>query len=344
MTLRIGVIGLGMGRHHARAYIESPKADLVAVCDLNESLLAGFKAAHPQVATFTRYQDMFAEAKLDAVSIALPNHLHAPVTNAALRAGLHVLCEKPMARNAAEAATMLETARASGKKLMIHLNYRFSPTSRFLKAYVDEGNLGEIYYARTRFLRARGIPKLGSWFSVKAYAGGGPLIDLGVHRLDLALWLMGYPRVTQVNASTFSELGPRLARQVGAQYDVEDMVVALIRLENGATLLLETSWAGGTEKREDMETALYGTGGAAIQRNTGEGYTFEALALRDIAGHLVQVSPRVYPRRVPSAIDEFIESIVQDREPEASAEQGLILMRIIDAIYRSAQAQCQVEV
>jgi predicted dehydrogenase len=149
------------------------------------------------------------------------------------------------------------------------------------------------------------------------------------------MWLMGYPRAVSVSASTFGLLGARLSEETQARYDVEDMAVALIRLENGATLNLEVSWAGGTDRREDMLTGIYGTAGAAIQRNAGEGYDFEALALRDQGGALVQVNPRVYSP-CPSAIDSFLQCIIDDCPPEASAENGLEMMRIIDAIYRSA--------
>jgi predicted dehydrogenase len=336
MKVRVGVIGLGMGRHHAKAYQDSGKADVVALCDLNEGLLAQFKGVYPKAATYTHFEDMLAKAGLDAVSVALPNCLHAEVAIAALRAGLHVLCEKPMAMNAQQAEEMLCTARETGKKLMIHLNYRFSPPSQFLKRYVDEGNLGKIYYARTRWLRAQGIPKLGSWFGIKEFSGGGPLIDLGVHRLDLAMWLMGYPRAVSVSASTFGLLSARLARESKARCDVEDLATALIRLDNGATLNLEVSWAGGTEKQEDMLTGIYGTEGAVIQRNRGEGYEFEALALRDMAGALTEVSPRLYPSPCPSAVDHFLSCIINDCPPEASAENGVEMMRILDAIYLSA--------
>ncbi len=336
MKVRVGIIGLGMGRHHARAYNESGKADIAALCDLDPKLLAQYGGMYPQAATYQSYQEMLAKGGLDAVSVALPNYLHAEVTIAALRAGVHVLCEKPMALNAQQAEEMLRVSRETGKKLMIHFNYRFSPPSQFLKRYVDEGHLGQVYYAHTRWLRARGIPKLGGWFGIKKLSGGGPLIDLGVHRLDLAMWLMGYPRAISVSASTFDLLGARLARQSNAQYDVEDLATALIRLDNGATLNLEVSWAGGTDKREEMFTGIYGTEGAVIQRNTGEGYDFEALALRDVAGTLTAVNPRMYPRECPSAIEHFLNCILQDCPPEASAENGVEMMRILDAIYKSA--------
>ena len=336
MTIRVGVIGLGMGKHHARVYSASEQAELVALCDLNEKLLADYQSEFGVDQTYTDYQTMFAEANLDAVSVVLPNILHDKVAIAALEAGLDVLCEKPMALNAQRAQSMLDAAKATGQKLMIHFNYRFSPPSQFLKRYVDEGNLGQIYYAKTRWLRARGIPKLGGWFGQKALSGGGPMIDLGVHRLDLALWLMGYPKAVSVSASSYDMLGAKIAEASGAKYDVEDLVSAFVRLDNGVTLNLEVSWAGGTEKREDMLTAIYGTEGAAIQRNRGEGYEFEVVGLRDVAGQFSEISPRALPRSVPTAVDHFIDCVANDCPPTATAEQGVILMQIIDAIYQSA--------
>jgi predicted dehydrogenase len=334
--MKVGVIGLGIGRHHARDYNDSPDAQLAALCDLDTGLLAQYKALYPQVETYTSYEEMFERAGLDAVSVALPNVLHASVTIAALEAGLHVLCEKPMALTVTEAKKMLEARDRTGKKLMIRFNFRFTPPSQFLKRYVDEGHLGQIYYAKTRWLRARGIPKLGGWFGQRRLSGGGPLIDLGVHRLDLALWFMGYPKAVAVSAACYDLLGARLAEEQQAAYDVEDMAVAMVRLENGTTLNLEVSWAGGTDKREDMVTGIYGTDGAAIQRNVGEGYDFEAVALKDMAGHFVQVSPRLYPRSTPNAVEHFVDCVIHDRPPEASAEHGVETMRIIEAIYRSA--------
>jgi len=333
--LRVGVIGLGMGRHHLREYATNPQVKVVALCDQNEQLLAEFLAQHANAKDYTSYEKMLAAGGLDAVSVALPNFLHAPVVIAALKAGCHVLCEKPMALNATEAEAMLAASKAAGKKLMIHFNYRFSAPSQFLKRYVKEGNLGQIYYAKTHWLRANGIPKLGGWFGIKKLSGGGPLIDLGVHRLDLAMWLMGYPKAKSVSAYTSGILGARIARDAGVQYDCEDLTTALIRLENGTVINLEVSFAGGTAKDQDMVTGIYGSEGAAIQRNKGEGYEFEAVVLQNVAGALSEVNPKYMPRS-ETAIEHFIGCVSNDTEPDASAENGVEMMRIIDAIYRSA--------
>ena len=150
------------------------------------------------------------------------------------------------------------------------------------------------------------------------------------------MWLMGYPKVLSVSASAFNLLSAKLAAESKARFDVEDLATALIRLENGATLNLEVSWAGGTEKQEEMLTGIYGTEGAVIQRNRGEGYDFEALALQDLGGTLTEVSPRLYPSPCPSAVEHFLDCILNDCPPEASAENGVAMMRLLDAIYLSA--------
>ncbi len=336
MTIRVGVVGLGMGRHHAKVYAASPLARLVAICDVDEKRLAEYQALYPQARAYTSYEELFASGQVDAVSVALPNYLHDTVAIAALEAGVHVLCEKPMAVSAPRAQAMLDAARAAGKKLMIHFNYRYQPASQYLKRYVDEGHLGELYYARTRWLRARGVPKPGGWFGIKELSGGGPVIDLGVHRLDLALWLMGYPKAISVSASAFDLVGRRFAQEMGVRYDVEDLATALIRLDNGVTLQMEASWVGGTDLREDMLTAIYGVNGAAIHRNMNEGYDFEALALQESDGTLVQISPKRYGAPCPSAVDDFLRCIDDGCELEAKPEHGLELMRIIDAIYLSS--------
>ncbi|MCX7806961.1 MAG: Gfo/Idh/MocA family oxidoreductase, partial [Planctomycetota bacterium] len=168
---------------------------------------------------YTSAEDMLAKEHLDAVSIATPNKFHAPLTLAAIAAGCHVLCEKPMAMNAVEAREMLDAAQKAGKRLMINFSYRFNEMSMALKQQVDAGLLGEIYFGRTVWHRRRGLPGFGGWFGQKALSGGGPLIDLGVHRLDLALWLMGYPKPVWVMGSTYQHLGLALAQKQGKTFD-----------------------------------------------------------------------------------------------------------------------------
>jgi predicted dehydrogenase len=340
--VRFGVIGLGMGRSHVEKLRQAPHADLVAVCDMDTGRLERVGNEFWVNWRTTNYEDLLGSPDVDAVVVALPNALHAPVAVAALRAGKHVLCEKPMARNAAEAERMLQAQRESGRKLMIHFNYRFTPAAMALYRFTQSGELGYAYHARSWWHRTRGIPGLGSWFTSKEAAGGGPLIDLGVHRLDLALWYMGYPKAVAVSGATYSALGNELASRVGKAYEVEDMASAFVRFDNGASLLLEASWAANGELREEMVTQVYGTKGGVIHRNVNASYEFEGRVFREEHGSYVSVTPQIYPTDLDSAQEHFARSILQDTPPIATGEHGLEVMRILDAVYASAQSGAEV--
>jgi predicted dehydrogenase len=341
-TLRVAVIGLGMGRGHVKGFSEYGKSTVAALCDLDESKLATVGEAFdvPEDARYTDYKALFRDAdtlELDAVSIALPNALHAPVAKSAFKAGLHVLCEKPLATTATQGRAMLRAAEKAGRTLMVNLSYRFRPQSQALKRMMDAGEIGEIYFGRTVWHRRRGLPGFGGWFGQKELAGGGPIIDLGVHRLDLAMWLMGNPRPTTVSAGAYGVIGPRLAKQQNKTFDVEDLGAALIRFDNGATLILEASWAGFSEKKEDMVTQLLGTEGGIVQRNVGEGYDFEAKLFTEKNGSLwaAELQQELVP--TPSSYREFVDAVLEGREPLATGQHGLDIQLILDGIYRSAQ-------
>jgi predicted dehydrogenase len=242
-----------------------------------------------------------------------------------------------MAMNANEARAMLAAAEKAGRRLMINFSYRFTEQSQALKDRVDAGELGEVYFARTIWHRRRGMPQFGSWFGQKAFSGGGPLIDLGVHRLDLALWLMGYPKPVWVMSSTYNPIATALAAQQGVTYDVEDLAVGLIKFENGATLEVEASWAANIKERELMETRLFGTKGGLVQRNLNETYEFEAEMYVERDGAHYDVKLHIPRGRVKSAMYHLIESIVNDTPHVATGEEGLLVMEILDAIYKSAE-------
>jgi len=332
---KVAVIGLGMGRGHARAAAENPKADLVAVCDIDKARLAQY-AAEFDCAGYRDYGKMLREQKPDIVSVSLPNVLHKPATIAALDAGAHVICEKPMAMNTREAEQMLAAARKKRKKLMINFSYRFTGEAKALKKVVDAGTVGDIYYARTGWHRTRGIPKLGGWFARKKFSGGGPLIDLGVHRIDLAMWLMGDPKPLTISAGTYDRLGKSIARKARKKFDVEDLAVAMVRLDNGATLLVEVSWALNTERREEMFTYLYGTKAGICHRNVGQGYDFEACVFGEWNGTYVSSRIASVPK-AENSMDHFIDVIVEGVKPITTAENGVNVMKVLDGIYKSAR-------
>lgn len=335
-TLRIGVIGLGMGRHHIAGYQSHPGAQVVAASDVDENRLSEICDKYNVPQRYTSVADMLANERLDVVSVATPNRYHKELALAAFAAGCHVLCEKPMAMSAAEGREMLAAAQQAGKRLMINFSYRFSDQSVALKQQVDSGMLGDIYFARTVWHRRRGLPGFGGWFGQKELSGGGPLIDLGVHRLDLALWLMGYPRPVWVLGSTYNPIGSAMAARQGKQFDVEDLAVGLVKFENGATLELEASWATNMKESEFMETRLYGTKAGLVQRNLDETYKFEAEIYLEKEG--AHFDMKLHPP-VPGAVSpyvHFVDAILNDRPHTAPGEEGLLVMEILDAIYRSA--------
>lgn len=263
-TLRVGIVGLGIGRHHLRAYQQIPGVEIVALADTNPDRLKEFGEANHIPYLYEDYQPLLARNDLDIVNICTPNALHAPIAIAAMESGKHVLCEKPLASTLADAEAMVATAERTGRALQVTFNHRQRGDVRALKAMMDEGQLGRIYHAKAWWLRRNGIPGMGSWFTQKALAGGGPLIDLGVHMLDMALFLMGEPPVRSVSGAVYAELGPH--RQGGAGYEVEDLASAFIRMENHASLLLEASWATYRANNDEYGVTLYGTeGGAEIK-------------------------------------------------------------------------------
>ncbi len=339
---KVAVIGLGMGRGHARAAADNPKADLVAVCDIDKGKLEQY-ATEFDCAGYGDYRKMLREQKLDIVSVSLPNVLHKPVTVAALNAGAHVICEKPMAMNTREAEQMAAVARAKRRKLMINLSYRFTGAAKALKKVVDSGTVGEIYYGRTGWHRTRGIPKLGGWFAQKKLSGGGPLIDLGVHRIDLAMMLMGDPRPVTISAGTYDRLGKSIARKARKKFDVEDLAVGMIRFDNGATLLVEVSWALNTERREEMFTYLYGTKAGICHRNVGQGYDFEACLFGEWNGTYISSKIERIPKN-ENSMDHFIDVIVDGVKPVTTAENGVNVMKVLDGIYKSARLGREIRV
>lgn len=344
-----GVIGLGIGRHHLREYASHPKCTIGAICDADAERLGQVQAEYglPEERCFTSTGALMRAAGdlgLDAVSVALPNALHAPVTIAALRAGLHVLCEKPMAMTARQGERMIAAAKKAKRTLGLNLSFRFVPQSRALKDMVDAGRVGDVYYAHTRWWRERGLPKFGGWFGQRKLSGGGPVIDLGVHRMDLAMWLMGNPEPSRVSASTYDAIGSRLAREQRKRFDVEDFGAAFVRFTNGASLVLEASWAGFSGKREDQLTEILGTRGGIVQRNLNEGYEYEASVYSEENGTLTETVIRRRLEASPSAYAEFVDALVEGREPLAPALHGLQVQRVLDGIYRSARMGREVKV
>ena len=347
--LRVGVIGAGVGALHLAAYAQIPQVEIVALAELDDDRVRRVAAEYHVPQTYREYEHLLAAPDIDAVSVCLPNVLHAPVSIAALRAGKHVLVEKPLARNAEEARAIVAAAHAHDRVLMVSFDKRYRNDVQWIRQYIDSGALGQIYYAKAHWMRRAGIPRLGSWFVSKEQAGGGPLIDLGVHVLDIAMYLMGEPRPLSVSASAYAEFGPRgLKSWAGREqfsdelnvYEVEDLATAFIRLEGGATLLLEASWATHSAAGDDFGVTLYGSEGGVelMVRN----YTYEntVRTFTDIGGAPVDLAPKI-PKGAGGhgeVIRRFVAAILDGRPAIPSSDEGLLRAELLDACYRSAAA------
>ncbi len=337
---RVGVVGLGMGQGHIRSFQSHPNSDVVAITDVNEDRLKEIGEKFGIKARYTDHSKMLAEEDLDIVGVATPNIFHKPITIEALEAGCHVLCEKPMAMNAQEAEDMLAAAKTADRKLMINFSFRFKPQSWAIKRQVERGRIGDVYMARTLWHRRRGFPGFGGWFGQKDKSGGGPLIDLGVHRLDLALWFMGYPEPTYVLGSTYNHIGKRVSKEEGKKYDVEDLAAAFIKFKNGACLILEASWAANIQQKEHMKTRLFGTKGGALNYNLNGGYDFgtDLYVEEDGCQFDMKLNSKMGIKDAPpTAMHNMVDSLVTGNPNTATGQEGLIVMKLLDAIYKSAE-------
>jgi predicted dehydrogenase len=344
--VRAGVIGCGAGLFHLEGYAENPRATVVALAGLDAERCRSLAKQFDVPAIYGDYAELIAQPDIDAVSVAVPNNLHLPVCVAALEAGKHVLVEKPLARNAEEGERIVQAAKASGKILAIAFNRRHRHDVALLKQHVERGGLGRIYYAKAFWMRRAGIPGFGTWFTRKEQAGGGPLIDLGVHVLDMALYLMGNPAAASVTAATYAELGSRgkgawtgsrFAVAYDNPYEVEDLATAFIRLEGGAVLQLETCWAAYTGMTDEFGVTLFGDEGGAEIHVKDYALTGTLRTFGDFEGIPTDAMPRLQKTHGHSEIIKgFVSGILDGTPVSPSGEEGLDRTRLIDAIYRSA--------
>lgn len=339
----IGIIGSGgiAQTCHMPGYASIPgKCEIMAVADANEETAKAAAEKFGVSKVYTDYKQLLALPEVDAVSVATPNLYHKQPTIDALLSGKHVLCEKPMAMNASECREMIRAQRQSGKILQIALQWRFGGAVQFMRRFIDSGSMGDIYYARSMALRRRGVPGWGVFID-KEKQGGGPLIDIGVHILDLTLYLMGYPKPVSTSAKTYNAMGtnPKYFNPWGeydrSKFTVEDFAVGFIRFENGATITLESSFMANLQT-EIFGCHLFGT---------------EAGALLDLFGpHPVAIYSEtnqqlfdMTPQNIPSVksmhteeVVAFVDAILENKPSPVPGEQGLVLNAIFDAMYKSS--------
>ena len=336
---KVALIGTGSISQsvHIPAYVKHPDAEIIAICDINEETLAkvGDEQKIAKEFRFTDYNKLLKLDGIDLVDVCTPNYVHMDPTVKALDSGKNVICEKPIALNAKEGQKMVDAEKRSGKKLMIAYCWRWNSGAQALKRFVDAGQMGEIYYARVQALRRRGVPSWGVFID-KEKQGGGPLIDIGCHALDLTLHLMGHPKPVSASGMSVTKFGTKKGT-FGAwgpwdydNYTVEDFAAGFIRFDNGATLVLESSFCANIET-DVFNTSLMGTEGGA---------SLDPLKMyREENGMLIDISP-VMLKKVgahEAEIYAYIDAIRTGKPSPVPGEQGLMVAKILDAIYLSSE-------
>lgn len=342
--IRVGLIGAGsIANTHALSYNQVPDVELVAVCDIKKEKAESFAAKHNIPNAYGSIEEMIAAEKLDAADVCVWNINHAKCSIYAMEHGLHVICEKPMAYNTEEAEEMKKVSEKTGKVLMIGFVTRFQDETRVVKDYIDKGYLGEIYYAKAQYVRRHGNP--GGWFGDKSRSGGGPVIDLGVHVIDRARYLMGLHKPVSVYGATFTKLGKRanLKTNVGwvpADFspsdpcDVEDFGTAIIRFDNGSVIQLETAYSINDTPKSGL--TLCGDKGGM---KTGDGPLTLYTEMNDFMVDVKIDTNNLNDKKelFVAELQHFADSVLGRCECTATAEDGVICMKILDAIYESAR-------
>ena len=344
MTVRVGVIGCGIGRWHMENYTKVRGARLAAICDLDEAKLEQAAEAFGVKTTYTDYRELCAADDIDAVSVCLPNSLHAPAAVCALEHGKHLLCEKPIADSLKNARKIAAAAKKADCTAMMAMKLRYGPEATYVRSVLEKGKLGDVYYSYNSYLRPLGgIPKMGSWFTRKRFAGGGALIDNGVHLLDLTWWLMGCPKPVAADGQGYAKFGPLGKGAKGwtggadpEAFDVEDLGVGMIRFDNGATALLDNGWATLVEPQGVMGIRLLGTQGGAT--------LWPLRVIADKGGECVETTPDPAKLKARNQFEHFIRCIRRGEQPGSTIGQGVTILKMLDALYRSARVGRSVKI
>lgn len=332
-TVRIALVGVGAAAqiNHLPVLKKMDGVELVALCDRDPEKAARVAQKFGVPASYNRFEELLADDSIDAVDITTPNYLHAPMAEAALDAGKHVLCERPLARSLAEATAMAKAAKKADRLLMCALQHRFRPDAQLLRKFVDKGDLGSIFLAKGGWLRQKTEWDSDEWRAQKRASGGGVVLDLGFQMIDLALWVLGDPKVESVTASVHRS----------RKDEVEDSATAFLRLASGATLTLELTW-GLLMEKDFAFLNLFGSGGAALLN--------PFRVHKGMHGTLVNVTPTLetsrnqYRQSMEAQLGHFMEAVRGGKSPMGLAQDILPVMELMDAVYKSAELGKEVKV
>lgn len=348
--LKIGIIGCGgiANGKHLPSLKKLQNVEMVAFCDCikERAIKASKEYGTDDAKIYVDYKELLKDKSIDVIHVLTPNKSHSVITVDALESGKHVMCEKPMAKTAAEAMKMLEAANRTKKKLTIAYQTRHRADSVFLKKTCENGELGDIYFAKAHAIRRRAVPTWGVFLD-EDEQGGGPLIDIGTHALDLTLWLMDNYKVKSVMGNTYHKLGKKKnAANAWGPWDpkkmiVEDSAFGFITMKNGATIILESSWALNSLDVGEAMTTLCGTEGGADMKDglriNGEKFSrlYTTKPELDIGGVAFYDSVTESDADIEARL--WIDSIINDTDPAVKPEEALVVTTILEAIYESAK-------
>ncbi|WP_159874406.1 Gfo/Idh/MocA family protein [Novosphingobium sp. 9U] len=320
---KVGFLGTGwIGRHRMEAALATGAIEAAAICDPSPECIAEAAQLAPDAAILPSSEALL-DQDLDGLVIATPSALHAEQSIAALERGMAVFCQKPLGRNAAEAQAVVDAARRADRLLSVDFSYRYTAAAQALAEQIRSGNLGQLFAADLVFHNAYGPDK--PWFYDRAQSGGGCVMDLGVHLVDLLLWLLDFPEVRDVS-STLLAGGKPLAGEA-----VEDYAVAQLTLANGVVARLACSWRLQAGQEAVIETSLYGTGGGASLHNLGGSfYDFEGKRFAGTTSELLISPPDAWGGRAAAA---WAEQLARDYRFDPSAERLVDVARVLDRIY-----------
>ncbi len=336
--LRIGVVGAGniAVNAHLPAYKACNNIDIVAIADLNIDRAKEAAESFGIPAYFASVEDMLAGVELDAVDICTWNNGHAPVCIAAAKAGKHIVCEKPMAKDLSDAKAMEAAVKEAGVTFMLAVPGRFNNQNMYVRELFEAGELGDVYYAKVANVRRRGTPT--GWFTDKKTSGGGPVIDIGVHSIDAAWYLMGTPKPVRVSAQTFAPHGDYQTKGVGRwqgtpcpdnQFDCEDAGAGVIHFENGASMLFEATWAFNGPNHTDVQVV-----------GSKAGVTLNPLTVYGERGGYLSddVITVGDDDRFAAELRHFADCVLNGTPPKYPLEQAVQMQEMLQAIYDSAQS------
>lgn len=355
--LKIGIVGCGgiMKWMHLLAYAHMDNVEIVALCDIVPGRAESTKAfAHEQYGSdcldnancYENFDEFILDPAIEAVDICTPNYLHSPFACKAFEAGKHVFSEKPDSVSVEDVLKMKEASEKAGNVLMVMRNNRHTDAAKKFKSMISAGEFGDIYCGRCGWVRRRGIPGKGGWFTTKAQSGGGPLIDLGVHMIDLAIYLMGNPTPVAVSGSIFNKFADNEDEassehaafgetDANGTFDVEDLAMGFIKFDNGACLQIEFSWASNIEEYDMNFVELRGTKAGLKWLKSGT----KAKVFTESFGQHVDIDLNVNTDMIghEGNLRHFVDVVLNGAEPDFVPQQGVNMIKILEAIYKSAE-------